>query len=262
MKREKFADKIRKFFSSVGYTCERCDKEIFDYPTHRLCKACEGEMSQNDKHVCEKCGRRTVTAGVCLLCKKKRPDFTRAFSPFVYEKGTAALVNRVKNGRRSLAYFFGEKMSEYLLENCSFFNFDDGRYALNDENALLILPVPMTKEDKLERGFNQAAELARVIADELAKQGIEVEFDEQVLLKTKQTMPQKQRSFFERAENVKGTFHVHKRALCRGRKVLLVDDIMTTGATGSECAARLFGAGASEVIFLTAASLPEKGKDG
>ena len=79
-----------------------------------------------------------------------------------------------------------------------------------------------------------------------------------VLQKKKETGMQKHMSRKERAENVKGAYHVHKRAVCRERTVLLIDDIMTTGATASECAQRVFGAGAREVFLLTAAALPER----
>ena len=81
--------------------------------------------------------------------------------------------------------------------------------------------------------------------------------DEETLLKVKSTQSQKKLTLFERAENLVGAFHVHKRTEVKNRIILLIDDIMTTGATGDECAARLKGAGAKEVFFLTLASLPE-----
>ena len=61
-----------------------------------------------------------------------------------------------------------------------------------------------------------------------------------------------------RRENVAGAYHVHKRTVCRDRRILLIDDIITTGATTSECADRLFGAGAKEVYVLAIGALPER----
>ena len=65
-------------------------------------------------------------------------------------------------------------------------------------------------------------------------------------------------TYRERQENVSGAYRVHKRKACRGRTILLVDDVLTTGATGGECAERLFAAGAKEVCFLVAAAVPEQ----
>ena len=65
-------------------------------------------------------------------------------------------------------------------------------------------------------------------------------------------------NFSGRLENASGAYHVHKRTACKNKTILLIDDIMTTGATGSECARVLFAAGAAEVVFLTAAALPER----
>ena len=65
-------------------------------------------------------------------------------------------------------------------------------------------------------------------------------------------------SYLERIENVGGAYHVHLRKECRERVIVLVDDIMTSGATGSECAERLLNAEAKEVVFLVAAALPER----
>ena len=238
--RKNFAEKIRAWFSKIGYTCDACGIEVFDYPKARLCGACESSLYKNDGKRCGKCGRATVAEGLCLSCKKKPPVFTKGMSPFVYENLTAILINRFKNGERHLAYFFAERMAELLQ-----------RQNLQKENALIVA-VPLTEERELERGYNQAEELARIVGERL-----NVAFDKETLVKTRDTGAQKKLSGKERQENVKGAYHVRKRKAVDGKTVVLIDDIMTTGATGSECARVLKNAGAKEVIFLTAVSLKE-----
>ena len=245
----KIAQKIRIFSANRGYVCDCCGGEIFDYPSQRFCAVCEEKMSLNNRFTCIKCGRKTVTEGVCLLCKDDLPKFSKGLSPFVYERNTAALINRVKNGKRRLAYYFAEKMAEKL---CA-----DYGERMRDER-FLITAVPMTKERERERGFNQATEMAEIIAQTLQKKGFAVDLDVEILEKRRENAPQKRMDFRARKENVAGAYHVHKRTICRERTMVLVDDIMTTGATGSECAARLYGADAKEVIFLVAAALPER----
>ena len=88
--------------------------------------------------------------------------------------------------------------------------------------------------------------------------GILVDLDLEILQKRREGAPQKRMDFHERKQNVAGAYHVHKRKECRDRVIVLIDDIMTTGATGSACAELLYGAGAKEVIFLVAAALPER----
>lgn len=238
--RKSFAEKIRAWFSKIGYTCDACGMEVFDYPKARLCEACENSLCKNERKRCGKCGRATVADGMCLSCKKKPPAFTKGLSPFVYENLTAILINRFKNGERHLAYFFAERMAEILqMQN------------LEKENALIVA-VPLTEDRELERGYNQAEELAKIVGERL-----NVAFDREILLKTRDTSAQKKLSRTERQENVKGAYHVRKRKAVHDKTVILVDDIMTTGATGSECARVLKNAGAKEVIFLTAISLKE-----
>ena len=244
---KKIGDKIREFFFSKGYTCDACDGEIFDYPTHRLCKTCEEKMWANEGKTCIKCGRNTRADGVCLTCKSHLPHFTKGFSPFVYRGESAALINRVKNGNPVLAAYFGEQMAAYFL-----------RSKEGAEGNFLILPVPLTERRKRERGYNQAEELAYFLRKTLRGAGVKAEYRADVLQKRKDTPPQKEMKIGERAKNVEGAYHVHLRTICRGKTILLVDDIMTTGATGSECAARLLAAGAKKVYFLCAASLPEQ----
>ena len=126
------------------------------------------------------------------------------------------------------------------------------------DQPLLLIPVPLTPSRRCERGYNQAQYLAESLQDRLLEKGVQAELDKDVLQKHRETKLQKQASSKERLENVEGAYHVHKRTVCKGRTILLVDDIMTTGATGSECAKLLLSAGAREVIFLTATALPEE----
>lgn len=245
---QKTAKSARDFFARHGYVCDCCGKEVFDYPNHRLCEDCEEKLHRNNRLLCDKCGRQTLAQGICLSCKKKLPSFTKGISPFVYRGETAALVNRIKNGKRRLAYFFAEEMAN-TFKACVEKPLDE---------PFLVLPVPLTSQGKRLRGYNQAEELALLLCDILIKEGVAVEFDNDVLQKRRENTPQKQLSFTAREKNVEGAYHVHKRSVCKDRRVLLIDDIMTTGATGSECSARLLGAGAKEVIFLVGASLPER----
>lgn len=253
-------EKFRTYAQTHGYTCDACGGEIFDYPTHRLCAECENALHKNDNKTCDKCGRRTVTDGVCLTCKRKAPKFTKGYSPFVYEGEVAALINRFKNGNRRLAYFFAEATAAYFLRFCKSEKpwFDGDRYELNDEKPLLVLPVPTTETVLKRRGYNQAEELARAFVATLEKQEIAVEMDLETLVKRRDVSAQKKLNFSARAENVAGAYHVHKRTFCKGRVVLLLDDIMTTGATGNECARLLLSAGAKAVFLITACSLSEQ----
>ena len=236
-----FAEKIRKFFSKSGYTCDRCQKEVFAYPKTRLCADCFAALEKNEKYVCDKCGRKTRSEGVCLECKRELPEFSKGYSPFVYANYAASLVNRFKKGNRHFAYFFADEMVKYLGS------------ALNEKRQFLVVSVPLTAEKRRVRGYNQADELAKAVSERLG-----VEYGSDVLVKTRETEKQKERSAKERRENVRGAYRVAKRVAVRNRKILLIDDIMTTGATGSECARVLKNAGASEVVFLTAASAREK----
>ena len=121
---------------------------------------------------------------------------------------------------------------------------------------LLLIPVPLTQKRVSERGYNQAVLLAEKLEELLQQKGYRVELRLDILEKTRETAQQKHMGATSRNLNVAGAYHIHDRKSCRGRTVVLVDDIMTTGATGSECADRLKRAGAKSVYLLTVASVP------
>ncbi len=180
-------------------------------------------------------------------CKETPPPFTRGVSPFVYRGQAAMLINRVKKGNAKLAVYLGERMAAFFIKTCA---------ELTGE-PLLLLPVPMTKARRRERGYNQAERLAEGVCAFLCEAGIEAETDFTLLVKTRETKPQKGMSRKERAENVRGAYRVVERKKCKGKTVVLVDDVTTTGSTGNEIAKKLLQAGAKEVYFLTAAAVPE-----
>lgn len=239
----RWLEKWRKRSGCRGYVCDACGKEVFDYPNARLCVACESAQIRPTR-TCPVCGRQTVADGVCLSCKKGVPKFDLGVSPFVYHGQSALLINTMKNGKPRLAFYFGEAMAD------AFARFEE-------ERSVLIVPVPITERKRKERGYNQAERLAEAVQDRLKTLGFDAELVADVLQKTKDTEAQKTMTYYERQENLAGAFFVHKRKVCKDRTILLIDDIMTTGATGSTCAERLKKAGAKRVVFLTATALEE-----
>jgi ComF family protein len=109
-----------------------------------------------------------------------------------------------------------------------------------------IIPVPLGIKGLRERGFNQSLLLAKVISE-----NAKIPLVMDGLMKIRETHPQVGLSAKERARNLKGAF-IAKRDF-RGKKLLLVDDVMTTGTTANECAKELFKAGAEDVAALTLA---------
>ena len=251
---KRFKKRIRDLSNAHGFTCDACGKELFDYPTHRLCEACEGSLRLNNGGTCEKCGRKTLAEGVCLSCKSRAPRFFKGFSPFVYRGESASFINRIKTNNPTLALYFAEKMAECLMEHCEELQTFQGE----GEETLLLIPVPLTKVRLRERGYNQAVLLAERVFDVLREKGYRVELREDILIKRKDTAQQKHMDYSSRMENVAGAYQVVDRQACKKRTMVLIDDVLTTGATGSECASRLLSAGAKQVFFLVGAALPEQ----
>ena len=84
-------EKLKDKWSSVGFTCDVCGREVFDYPSPRICSDCQKALLKNEGTVCERCGRATVTEGICTVCKAEMPAFDKGISAYVYH-GEAAGV--------------------------------------------------------------------------------------------------------------------------------------------------------------------------
>lgn len=111
-----------------------------------------------------------------------------------------------------------------------------------------IIPIPLEKRKLKRRGFNQAEEISKEISSFL-----KIPLISNCLIKIKETSPQVELSDKQRKENIKGAFSCQRPEMIKGKKILLVDDVYTTGSTMTECAKVLRTAGAKEIIGLVVA---------
>lgn len=240
---------VRTFASRSAYACCRCGEEIFTAPKERLCPSCEGLMTKNDGKTCPKCGRPTLAEGICWMCKERPPDFDRGYAAFSYGQDVSLLVNRMKNGEPWLANYFGSRMAEYAL-----------RY-LKDELIdckPLVLPVPLGENAKKRRSYNQAERIAEIFCARLREAGVRTELCTNVLVRTKEIESQKDANAQTRFQNAEESYRLREKSICKDRLVLVVDDIMTTGATGNACSKQLRKYGAKKILFIAACAAPEK----
>lgn len=225
-------ERIADFLFPEKLTCNICGREIFD--GGYLCKECAKTLILNDKATCPVCGRRTDYPALCLECKDKAPPFKRAVSATVYEGGAARLIIAFKSGSPYLKRYFAQLLEPKCRE-------------LKDADAICY--VPMTAKAKRKRGYNQS----EILAKELAKR-LNLTVLKGAVIKKRETKSQKTLSFKERAKNLNGSFTAYKDKVA-GKSIILVDDVLTTGATAETITRELLKKGAKCVYLATVASV-------
>jgi ComF family protein len=177
-----------------------------------------------------------------------RRPFSRAVAYGGYESGLRELIHLLKyNGVRPATAVLGGMLMEALtalepaLERLTF-----------EQAPILVIPVPLYKAKRRQRGFNQAELIARA-ALKFRPLGERLQLVPDILLRTRDTASQIGLSGHQRRANLRGAFAVQRAAEVTGRDVILVDDVYTTGATATECAQVLRRAGAAKVWVATVA---------
>lgn len=230
---------VKEAVHPADFTCDICGRETFGT---NICEDCAKALEFNDKEVCPVCGRKTLRPERCAECKNKPPLFKRAVSYFIYEGGVVELIKRFKSGAGYLKEYFADGICKRLK---GFPEFD------------CIVYVPMTRRAKLRRGYNQGELLAKAVS---------VRVDKPVILraveKRRDTGEQKDLSHKERIKNIEGCFRVVKSKEVKDKRVLVVDDVLTTGTTANEMAKVLLRAGAKKVYLATVASVEYKINNG
>jgi ComF family protein len=202
---------------------------------------------------CEICGERLSAAHsvlpgqVCPACQETRPHFVKAAAYGAYEGGLRELIHLHKYERVEPAAVVLGRMLGEAIQNLNM-----------RADSILVIPVPLHSSKRRARGFNQAELIARAALKKNAFTEVELATD--VLERTRPTVSQIGLTRRQRVENIRGAFRVRHPSRVSGRNVLLIDDVLTTGTTVSECARVLRKAGAEKVWVATVArTLKESG---
>ncbi|PIQ85943.1 MAG: hypothetical protein COV73_05310 [Candidatus Omnitrophica bacterium CG11_big_fil_rev_8_21_14_0_20_43_6] len=207
-----------------------------------ICAGCWEKVEKNLPPFCAKCGRHlspeAIEKNTCPNCSKLNFYFDRAFSPCHYSGSVKKLIHEFKySGKDYLGQPLGKIMNTFIRD-----------YQLPIAYLDFVVPIPLHKIRLREREFNQAEILSREIAGEFDKKVLTDGFSRVKLTKT-----QTELTWAQRCQNLEKSFLVSKPELIRGTNLLLVDDVLTTGATASEAAKCLKAAGAQKVLLLTLA---------
>jgi ComF family protein len=196
-----------------------------------LCIACKPELPYLPDGVCWRCASRRGARGVCRGCRRLSSVISSLRAPFAYEGAarTAILTLKFRSGRY-LAPLMGTLLCEEL--------------AVRPLEADLVVPVPLSPGRLRQRGFNQAQLLAEHVAESV-RGTLVVD-----VLTRCERPPQSTLKLTDRLSNVAGAFACAKPRVLSGKRILLVDDVVTTGATVSACADTLADAGARRIAVL------------
>lgn len=220
---------INHLFPSDCPVCGRLSDKL---PVAPFCGECWNEIEKYAGPSCKICATpfSSEYAEICSDCMRKPPFFSKTHCFGIYSSILSEAINLFKfHGIKRLS----RPLGRFLLE-------------FNISGIEAIVPVPLSPEGLRRRGFNQSLLLAKAVSD---NKNIPLIMD--CLLKRTETRPQVGLPAKERARNLKGAFVAAKQFT--GKRIMLVDDVMTTGATANECSRQLLKAGASEVVVLTLA---------
>jgi ComF family protein len=195
-----------------------------------LCEPCRAELPYLPRGLCARCATHRSGGATCRGCRHLSSALSNVHAAFAYQGAarTAVLSLKVRSGRY-LVPLLGEFLQEAL--------------AIRPMHADVLVPVPLSNARLQQRGFNQAALLAERIAPML-------EAEVAHALAREERPMQKRLGAEQRLTNLRGAFRCPAPERVLGKAVLLVDDVVTTGATVSACADTLAQAGASRVNVL------------
>ena len=193
-----------------------------------LCDGCQDDLVPLVSH-CNLCAEPLADAGICGNCLSRTPDFSRIRAPFLYTAPLSDWINGFKHhGDLRTGRLLGQLLSEHIARQPAL------------EAPDFLLPMPLHWQRRFSRGFNQAQELARVVGDDLGLQ-----LAPGLVRRSRHTPHQQNLSRRARRQNLHKAFTV--RGDCRGLRIAVIDDVVTTASTARAIATTLLSAGARSV---------------
>ncbi|MDP9161235.1 MAG: ComF family protein [Acidobacteriota bacterium] len=230
--------------------CRLCNAPLTNLSRLPVCESCLAGMHPIEGAVCAVCGERLMSPylvdsdvassvpsdALCGLCRRVTPSYARAVAYGSYDGGLRELIHLLKyQSVRPAADVLGEMLAAAIAKLSTNF----------EQKTILVVPVPLHRSKLRERGFNQSELIARAALKFLHADGrLRVS---PVLKRIRPTKSQIGLTQHQRRENLRGAFAVINPEEIKGSEILLVDDVVTTGTTVSECARILRRAGASNV---------------
>jgi len=222
--------------------CILCKKAILHTDRNiPLCIYCQSSIRANTPPFCTKCSRHLESPlgqEFCSECQDTRPHFDSAWGACIYDNSMRKLIHALKYGSKvSLRHYFNELILSFLET-----------YHVDLSCHNLVIPIPLHPVRARERGFNQSEVIAHLIAEHLC-----IPSSRNNLIRVKNTRNQAVLRQKERWTNIKGAFKIKHPSEFKKKSILVIDDLLTTGATASESARILKAAGAKRVNILTLA---------
>lgn len=232
-------DWICNLFFVPKIKCLGCGKDLKQKQDIEICDECFSKVEYvNDEKSCQKCGGVVLgEAKYCLQCKDNKRNFTKGYGVFVYDGIIRKLIIDLK--------FYSKPYIKNTLAHCLYQKFKK----LN-LNVDVVTFVPATKAKMKKRGYNQAELLCKSFCELAGLPCVTA------LNKIKETKSQVELTFKQRQENLVSSFAVNDKNLVKGKNILLIDDIYTTGATADACSVALKKAKCNDIYVLTVAHTP------
>ena len=229
----------------LSQTCQSCAEAFLRlfYPEH--CGSCSGFLDLDETILCRNCSSKVKGLRYSvedMLTDERHAGLDHVWSLYRYEEPLKGILTAIKfSGQRRLLRFFRGPLADVtaLLQSESGY---DG-----------IVPIPLDRKRFLEREYNQSELIATLIEKTYVQKARRTKLQGRLLRKPFASQPQSQLHRSQRLVNLYGAFEVRSRESLQGKSFLLVDDILTTGATAQEAARALKSRGAKRVDMLTLA---------